>query len=58
MANERFDNTTKQKLEQIFGMAGGYVLDFSNASFAAFVEGVTSDCVVPGWVLVSPMVLD
>lgn len=35
---ERFDNATNQKLERLFGMASGYVLDFSNASFASFVE--------------------
>lgn len=32
------DNITQQKLEQLFEMAGGYVLDFSNARYAAFVE--------------------
>lgn len=32
------DNATKRKLESLFGMAGGYVLDFSNASFADFVR--------------------
>lgn len=32
------DNTTRLKLESIFGMSGGYVLDFSNARFADFVE--------------------
>ncbi len=32
------DNATKRKLESIFAMAGGYVLDFSNASFADFVR--------------------
>lgn len=38
MANSQLDNLTKKKLEQLFGMSGGYVLDFSNASFASFVE--------------------
>ncbi len=33
-----FDNTTKQLLERLFGMATGYVLDFSNSTFASFVE--------------------
>jgi hypothetical protein len=32
------DNTTKRKLESIFDMSGGYVLDFSNARFADFVK--------------------
>jgi hypothetical protein len=32
------DNATKRKLESIFDMSGGYVLDFSNASFADFVR--------------------
>lgn len=32
------DNTVKVKLEHLLGMAGGYVLDYSNASFAAFVR--------------------
>lgn len=32
------DNATKRKLESIFEMGGGYVLDFSNASFADFVK--------------------
>ena len=32
------DNSTKRKLESIFEMGGGYVLDFSNASFADFVK--------------------
>lgn len=31
-------NTLKQKLEHLFAMSGGYVLEFSNASFADFVE--------------------
>lgn len=30
--------TEKRQLEQLFGMGGGYVLDFTNNSFAAFVE--------------------
>ena len=38
MPTEQIDNFTQQKLEQLFDMAGGYVLDFSNASFATFVE--------------------
>lgn len=32
------ENATKLKLESILGMSGGYVLDFSNASFAEFVR--------------------
>lgn len=32
------DNATKLKLESIFDMSGGYVLDFSNATFADFVK--------------------
>ncbi|MDN3358918.1 hypothetical protein [Actinomadura sp. DC4] len=32
------DNATKRKLESIFDMGGGYVLDFSNARFADFVK--------------------
>ena len=32
------DNTTKLKLESILGMHGGYVLDFSDATFADFVK--------------------
>lgn len=32
------DNVTKRKLESIFDMSGGYVLDFSNARFADFVQ--------------------
>lgn len=32
------DNTTKRKLESIFYMSGGYVLDLSNARFADFVK--------------------
>jgi uncharacterized protein (TIGR02391 family) len=32
------DNATKLKLESIFEMRGGYVLDFSNATFADFVK--------------------
>lgn len=32
------DNLLKQKLEHLLGMRGGYVLDFSNASFAEFVR--------------------
>lgn len=35
MAN--LDNRTKRKLETLFGMGGGHVLDFSNASFRDFV---------------------
>jgi hypothetical protein len=38
MASKQIDNLTRQKLEQLFEMSGGYVLDFSNASFASFVE--------------------
>lgn len=36
--NTRIDNLTRQKLEQLFAMSSGYVLDFSNASFADFVR--------------------
>ncbi len=32
------DNSLKHKLETLFGMSSGYVLDFSNATFADFVE--------------------
>lgn len=32
------DNLLKQKLEHLLGMRGGYVLDFSNSSFADFVR--------------------
>lgn len=32
------DNTTKRKLEWIFDMGGGYVLDFSNPRFADFIK--------------------
>lgn len=32
------DNATKRKLESIFDMSGGYVLDFSNARFADFIQ--------------------
>ena len=28
----------KRKLERLFGMGGRYVLDFSNRTFAEFVE--------------------
>lgn len=38
MATNRIDNLTRQKLEQLFDMSGGYVLDFSNGSFSSFVE--------------------
>lgn len=38
MPHTTFDNTVKSMLEDIFGMSGGYVMDFTNASFAAFVE--------------------
>ncbi len=31
------DNATKRKLESLFSMSSGYVLDFSNARFADFV---------------------
>jgi hypothetical protein len=33
-----FDNATKVLLERHFGMSTGYVLDFSNSTFASFVE--------------------
>lgn len=38
VATHQINNATRTKLEQLFGMSSGYVLDFSNASFAAFVE--------------------
>ncbi len=38
MAMNQIDNPTRQKFEQLFDMSNGYVLDFSNASFASFVE--------------------
>lgn len=38
MPHTHFDNTVKQMLEDLFEMSGGYVMDFSNASFASFVE--------------------
>jgi hypothetical protein len=38
MATSRLDNSTTRKLEELFAMSGGYVLDFSNASFSRFVE--------------------
>lgn len=38
MAERRLDNSTVRKLEDLFEMSGGYVLDFSNASFSRFVE--------------------
>ena len=31
-------NSTKLKLETLFGMSGGYVLDFSNATFSDFIR--------------------
>lgn len=33
-----FDTTTMGMLEEVFGMASGYVLDFSNSTFAAFIQ--------------------
>lgn len=33
-----FDNAAKQMLEDLFGMSSGYVLDFSNGTFASFVQ--------------------
>lgn len=38
MAVQQIDNPTRAKLEKLFDMSGGYVLDFSNASFSAFAE--------------------
>lgn len=38
MVAQQMDNATRTKLEKLFDMSGGYVLDFSNASFAAFVQ--------------------
>ncbi|MCT1806694.1 hypothetical protein [Dermabacter hominis] len=38
MAHTTFDNKVKSMLEDLFGMPSGYVMDFSNASFASFVE--------------------
>lgn len=37
MAINQIDNPTRRKLEQLFEMSSGYVLDFSNASFSSFV---------------------
>ena len=37
MPHTTFDNTVKQMLEDLFEMSGGYVMDFSNTSFASFV---------------------
>lgn len=34
-------SSEKRKLERLFGMGGGYVLDFSNRSFSEFVEEST-----------------
>ena len=31
-------STKKRKLERLFGMGSGFVLDFSNCTFAEFVE--------------------
>lgn len=38
MATTQIDNATKQTLEELFGMASGYVLDFTNNSFSSFIE--------------------
>jgi hypothetical protein len=38
MAGSQIDNSTRTKLERLFDMSSGYVLDFTNASFAAFVR--------------------
>ena len=41
VATHRLDNPTRTKLEQLLEMSGGrggYLLDFSDTSFAAFVE--------------------
>ncbi len=38
MAAQQIDNATRTKLEKLLDMSGGYVLDFSNATFAAFIE--------------------
>ena len=32
------NSSEKRKLERLFGMGSGYVLDFSNRTFAEFVE--------------------
>jgi hypothetical protein len=32
------DNALKQKLEHLLGMSGGYVLNYTNASFEDFVR--------------------
>lgn len=37
------DNTTRLMLESIFEMSGGYVLDFTNASFGDFVKNAIGD---------------
>ena len=34
-------NTEKRKFEQFLGMGTGYVLDFSNRTFAEFVQDST-----------------
>ena len=31
-------NAEKRKLERVFGMSSGYVLDFSNRTFSEFIE--------------------
>ena len=36
---DQISSLTKQKLEKLFGMSGGYVLNFTNNSFAEFIEG-------------------
>lgn len=33
-----FDNAAKQLLEELFGMSTGYVMDFTNGTFASFVQ--------------------
>ena len=33
-----FDNAAKQMLEDLFGMSSDCVLDFSNGTFASFVQ--------------------
>ena len=32
--------TTRETIEELFGMETGYVIDFSNSSFQRFVKGI------------------
>lgn len=52
MPRTTFDNTVKAMLEDIFEMSGGYVMDFTNASFASFIEpwiGIDPYKALPGF---------